>query len=89
MTNLKAIIQRAGEVIGMSEFSHESNQDDQSLPSGTRVCIENASLSWGFQIKKEKGDKFKVDQDHKDVNLSNISFQAYDGNLKVVVGSVG
>ena len=89
MANLSAVLGRTGEVIGMEEFSSESNQNDTTLPEGTRVKIEDASLSWGFQIKKDEKDKAQVDTSAADVNLKDINLEAKSGELIAVVGTVG
>lgn len=89
MASLIAILRRTGEVIGMEEFAEELSMDDPSLPSNIRISVENATMSWGFKIRKGDQGVEKVDQDEKDENLKNISLQVSTGELVAVVGAVG
>eukprot|EP00345_Euplotes_harpa_P017684 CAMPEP_0168345434 /NCGR_PEP_ID=MMETSP0213-20121227/17555_1 /TAXON_ID=151035 /ORGANISM="Euplotes harpa, Strain FSP1.4" /LENGTH=171 /DNA_ID=CAMNT_0008353657 /DNA_START=42 /DNA_END=553 /DNA_ORIENTATION=- len=72
----------------MNEYSQKDSQDDPTLPANTRILIDNASLSWGFSILKDK-DSQVIDSDQKDINLKNISFEAKSGELIAIVGTVG
>ena len=90
MANFKAILYRVGEILNMEEFDDEGSKDDETLEEGVRIKLENASLSWGFNILKGKDPKqAKVDDEHYDVNLSNINIEAKTGELVSIVGTVG
>jgi ATP-binding cassette, subfamily C (CFTR/MRP), member 4 len=53
--------------------------------------LENATLSWGFKIRKGaniKGED-QIDNEHRDINLENINLQAKSGDLIAIIGEVG
>lgn len=90
MAGLTAIFKRTGEVIGMEEKEIEKDQDNSALlQEGIRIKIENASLSWGFSIKKSIEGEQEIDQQHKDINLKDITLQANEKELLAIVGTVG
>ena len=73
----------------MEEYKAQNNIDDNTLPPSVRISIQNASLSWGFKIKKDTKGSKQVDNEDKDINLQNITLEAKDAQLTVIVGSVG
>lgn len=83
-----AIMFRVGEILKMDEFSSPPGLNDESLEPGTRIMLDNASVTWGFNIQKSK-DKKEIKEDIEDVNLHSISFDAKDGELITIVGAVG
>ena len=90
MANFTAILYRVAEIMNMDEFDDEASKDDTTLEDGVRVKLENVSMSWGFSFLKGKNPKQgKVDEEHFDVNLSNINLIAKTGELVAVVGQVG
>ena len=90
MANFTAILYRVAEIMNMDEFDDEASKDDTTLENGVRVKLENVSMSWGFSFLKGKNPKQgKVDEEHFDVNLSNINLIAKTGELVAVVGQVG
>ena len=88
LANMIALLKRTGEVIGMEECRVNNEKEVTQHPSEIGVKLENASISWGFSIKK-KDNKADVDQTHKDINLKNINLEAKSGELIAIVGSVG
>lgn len=84
-----ALLKRTGEVIGMHEYSDDQSQVEAKLDSDVKIKMENASISWGFSIKKKEDTKDSSDQATSDVNLKNINFEASTGQLVAIIGTVG
>lgn len=89
-----AIMFRVGEVLKMEEFDEEAAIDDESLPEGTRIKIENCNLSWGDEQKPE-AEEHVVLSTHSEsierdtIHLRNINLEAQRGELVAIVGSTG
>jgi ATP-binding cassette subfamily C (CFTR/MRP) protein 1 len=92
LAQLFSILKRAGEIMNMEEHKESEPDKNTTFSRDTRVKIENGSFTWGFQIKKEKEDKkekVEIDEQHKDINLSEINLEARDGELIAIIGTVG
>ena len=89
-SNFRAILKRVGEVIDMDEYDQESYSELIAQGEGEeqRISFEDASLTWGFSIKKELENSEK-EENIQDVNLKEINFKASSNQLTAVVGSVG
>ena len=87
-SSFKAILKRVGEVMDLEEQKETTNRNLEEKIGKERIKFENASLTWGFSIRKgAKGSK--IDEELHDINLKNINFSAIDGELTAIVGSVG
>ena len=88
---LNAILGRVGEVLDLQESQFAGLEDDMGdIQEGTRIYFENASLTWGFSLRKEKEiANNKIDQASNDVNLDQINFISKTGDFTAVVGEVG
>ena len=73
-----AVLKRVGEVLDMEELDSNDFKDSIiNMPEDTKICIDNASFTWGFSVKKDKNTaKSKVDDTTHDINLDNINFNA-------------
>lgn len=89
-SNLLAILKRVGEVLDMGEFKNDAIEEakDDSKDK-VRVNFENASLTWGFSIKKDASPGQKIQEDLNDTNLKDINLKVKDGDLFAIVGTVG
>ena len=73
----------------MDEYVNEQGQDGPTLPPDVRVLMDNASITWGFSIKKKENVDENVNRTSSDVNLKNIYLEAKTDDLIAIVGTVG
>jgi ABC-type multidrug transport system fused ATPase/permease subunit len=90
-SNFIAILRRVGEVLDMEEFEERSSESKLNQHDKNQYAIEmrNASLSFGFSLKKDNDPKSEIEDKASDVNLDSINFTASAGDLIAVVGTVG
>ena len=86
-----AVLKRVGEILDMEEFNSniDQNEDDYKIEEDACIKIDQASLTWGFSIKKDLQNKDQIDDQSNDINLQDINFVASSTDLVAVVGEVG
>ena len=75
----------------MEEFNSniDQNEDDYKIEEDACIKIDQASLTWGFSIKKDLQNKDQIDDQSNDINLQDTNFVASSTDLVAVVGEVG
>jgi len=88
-----AIMFRVGEIMEMEEFDDDLAEDDETLPEGTRIKLENVTVSWGLSSGNKEDEESKQLSHHQDqddeIVLSNLNIEIKNNEFIAVVGTVG
>jgi hypothetical protein len=70
-----AIMFRVGEIMEMEEFDDDLAEDDETLPEGTRIKLENVTVSWGQSSSNKDDEESKQLLHHQDQDDEIVSSQ--------------
>jgi ABC-type bacteriocin/lantibiotic exporter with double-glycine peptidase domain len=82
----KASFIRLGQILALEEKTVSTSTI--KLEQDERIKVENASISWGFKIKKQKSGISSL-EDASDIILSDLNFKVKNGEFLGVFGKVG
>ena len=91
ISNFRAILKRVGEVLDMEECNFEDNSSSADITEeedDIRICMKNWSFVWGESLNKEDEANTGFYEDCN-LDLKNITFEAYKGDLVVIAGAIG